>query len=341
VWFNITVNNLNRAPYIQAPYDEEPAMAEIDEDPAAQPVNLWDLNDVFGDLDVDDNLRFNIVAQPANVNTQIDGNGILSVSPSRNFHTNGDVEIEIRAVDAANASVNYTFLLEIKPVNDPPDQFALVAPVNNSRVVAATEDSLNLVTFSWRKATQNGGGASNIWEEGDKIAYLFKFILSVTNDTEYSFGPLADTTIASIDPNHLADSLGYEYDREVIMTWWVVGADSSGEMAESTTRNRLILSQLSVDEYGPDIPTVHFLSPSFPNPFNATTSVRFGLPVPGRVDVSVWDMHGRKVATLIEGEYSAGRYETTWSASAVPSGVYLIRMQSGDFTSLRKAILMK
>ncbi|MFC2150095.1 choice-of-anchor D domain-containing protein [Calditrichota bacterium] len=344
IWLTITVSNDNRAPFVAAEQEPEIFM----EDPADPPLVLWDLNEVFGDEDIaiDDALRFNIVSQPANVNTSI-GNGMLSVNPTPNFHTMVDeevrlIDIEIRAIDNEDASVNYTFQIGIEPVNDLPDPFALRTPANNSRAEVVDENNLGMLTFSWDAATQNGGAASNQWEADDIIGYMVYFTLDLLGDDEvFEYGPIFETSLVDVDPNAIADENEFEYDTTVVMTWWVEASDSAMMPTRSTSEFTLILPKLSVDDYGPEVPTVHFMSPSYPNPFNSTSHVRFGIPVPGNVEVTVWDMHGRKVATLADGQYSAGRYEATWVADRVPSGVYLIRMQSGEFTALNKAILMK
>jgi hypothetical protein len=89
------------------------------------------------------------------------------------------------------------------------------------------------------------------------------------------------------------------------------------------------------------VPDNYYISRSYPNPFNARTTVAFGLPKADQVDVSIWDMHGRKVATLATGRFEAGRYETVWNAVNSTSGVYIIRMETPNFRGLQKAILMR
>jgi hypothetical protein len=79
----------------------------------------------------------------------------------------------------------------------------------------------------------------------------------------------------------------------------------------------------------------------FPNPFNPTTTIRCELPGAGHVRLEVFDLVGRKVATLVEGRRPAGRLETSWDASRLPGGVYfyLLRTEGGMVT--RKAVLLK
>ncbi len=98
---------------------------------------------------------------------------------------------------------------------------------------------------------------------------------------------------------------------------------------------------LSVSEPPDDIPVGFTLQPAYPNPFNSSTTIQFGLPLPGMVDMTVWDIGGRRVATLVSGSYSAGRYEVTWDAASSPTGVYLIELRSKDFAAIRKVMLIR
>jgi hypothetical protein len=78
-----------------------------------------------------------------------------------------------------------------------------------------------------------------------------------------------------------------------------------------------------------------------PNPFNATTAIRFELRVASLVNLKVYDSNGRLVATLVEGWREAGDHEVTFYGSTLASGVYLAKLTSGGETSLQKVMLLK
>jgi hypothetical protein len=88
-------------------------------------------------------------------------------------------------------------------------------------------------------------------------------------------------------------------------------------------------------------PTAFFLSPNYPNPFNSSTLIEYGLPEPGSVKVDIFDILGRKVQTLVDGTQPAGYHQVTWKADKVPSGLYFYRIQAGEKTQTRKCLLMK
>ena len=79
---------------------------------------------------------------------------------------------------------------------------------------------------------------------------------------------------------------------------------------------------------GPDgIPDRFFLSPCFPNPFNPSTTIRYGLPQKSHVTMAVFTMLGQQVATLVKGEQEPGYHEVKFDASGLASGVFLCRLQ--------------
>lgn len=97
---------------------------------------------------------------------------------------------------------------------------------------------------------------------------------------------------------------------------------------------------------GANGPGATFLAGCRPNPFNATTTVRFGLAEGGEVLLTVHDAAGRRVAVLNEGRAEAGLLEHVWdgrdqAGREVPSGVYFVRLRAGGFRASAKAILLR
>ena len=90
-----------------------------------------------------------------------------------------------------------------------------------------------------------------------------------------------------------------------------------------------------------NLPTEYRLSQNYPNPFNPTTKIRYGLP--GRVNVSlkIYDLLGREVASLVNEQKPVGRYDVSWDATGMPSGVYFYRLQAGEFVETKKLILLR
>jgi hypothetical protein len=92
---------------------------------------------------------------------------------------------------------------------------------------------------------------------------------------------------------------------------------------------------------GQPLPQECALHQNHPNPFNATTALSYQLSVDSYVHLRVYDIAGRLVGTLVDGWRSAGRHELTFDASHLPSGMYVYRIQAGDWTESGKMILLK
>ena len=92
---------------------------------------------------------------------------------------------------------------------------------------------------------------------------------------------------------------------------------------------------------GEEIPTGFELGANYPNPFNAETVIPFGVPKASPVRIEVYDVLGRRVATLLDEIVAAGRHEVTWRVQALPAGVYLIRLTVGNVIQTQRATLMK
>jgi endonuclease/exonuclease/phosphatase family metal-dependent hydrolase len=87
-------------------------------------------------------------------------------------------------------------------------------------------------------------------------------------------------------------------------------------------------------------PLSYALYQNYPNPFNPGTVIRYQLPADGHVVVRVFDLLGREVAVLVDGKQKGGAHELRFLGAGLSSGVYLCRMQAGDFVQTRKLILL-
>ncbi|MEL6820502.1 MAG: FlgD immunoglobulin-like domain containing protein, partial [Calditrichota bacterium] len=93
-------------------------------------------------------------------------------------------------------------------------------------------------------------------------------------------------------------------------------------------------------------PQAFALNANYPNPFNPTTTISYDVREASDVRVSVFNMLGQEVRTLVSGKQAAGTHEVVWDATnnlgeAVSSGIYLYQLQAGDFVQTRKMILLK
>jgi len=110
-----------------------------------------------------------------------------------------------------------------------------------------------------------------------------------------------------------------------------------------TKLNDILQSKFGInsEEKEQIIPKEYSLYQNYPNPFNPTTTIKFDLPNDGIIALEIFDILGRRIATLIDDYKPAGSYEQVFNASSLASGVYVYKLQAGDFVSSKKMILLK
>jgi len=83
------------------------------------------------------------------------------------------------------------------------------------------------------------------------------------------------------------------------------------------------------------------LKQNYPNPFNPMTTIYYELPMTTDVDLSIFNLLGQKVATLVNKKQAPGRYQVQWDAGGFASGVYYYRLSSGKFVETKKLVLVR
>jgi hypothetical protein len=118
--------------------------------------------------------------------------------------------------------------------------------------------------------------------------------------------------------------------------------EAFGRDAEGKLGQLLELGQVNA-RFGPG---AFALQPNFPNPFNPSTTIRYQLAGDGPVRLEVFDILGQKVRTLVADLQTAGFHRVVWDSRddaqrQVAAGVYFSRLQAGEFTQVRKLLLLK
>ncbi len=108
-----------------------------------------------------------------------------------------------------------------------------------------------------------------------------------------------------------------------------------------------LIDQLSFDQatsaesINNQLPSEYSLEQNYPNPFNPSTTIEFSIPQESFVELKVFDVLGKEVATLVSDNYSAGNYKTNFGAKDLPSGMYIARISAGEYVQTRKMLLLK
>jgi hypothetical protein len=107
-----------------------------------------------------------------------------------------------------------------------------------------------------------------------------------------------------------------------------------------------IAAPTGVAEYGTGLPTSYSLSQNYPNPFNPTTQINFDIPRNSQVNLTIYNVLGQKVKTLINETLPAKKYKVDWdgtsdSGAKVASGIYFYKLQAGEFVQTKKMVMLK
>ena len=113
---------------------------------------------------------------------------------------------------------------------------------------------------------------------------------------------------------------------------WAVGTEGSVFAYRMVT---------GVPEKLPSLPTRSTLKQNYPNPFNPSTSIEYEVPTPSLVNITVYDLSGREVRTLVKQQHEPGVYRIQLSAQGLASGVYVYRMNAGEYTESKQMIILK
>ena len=103
----------------------------------------------------------------------------------------------------------------------------------------------------------------------------------------------------------------------------------------------LDLPEAVAAEEEPEVPGAFQLHQNYPNPFNPATTITFEAPAASNVRIQVFDMAGRLVATVVDGQYEAGLHRVVWDASRHASGLYHYRMEAGAVVQTKSMTLIR
>ena len=101
------------------------------------------------------------------------------------------------------------------------------------------------------------------------------------------------------------------------------------------------INSVGISNIGTEIPDKYSLYQNYPNPFNPSTTIKFDIPASSFANLKVYDINGREVAELVSQNLQAGKYQYTFDASGLSSGIYYFKLVSGEYNQIKKMILLK
>ena len=98
---------------------------------------------------------------------------------------------------------------------------------------------------------------------------------------------------------------------------------------------------VGVNQISSEVPNEFSLSQNYPNPFNPTTNFEFQIAKSGFVNLTIYDVMGREIESLVKGDLKPGTYEADWNASNFPSGIYFYTLRTTGYTETKRMVLIK
>lgn len=291
------------------------------------------------------------------------------------FHKNPDRAPDAYFTDSDTAGA---YVLD----NLPPGNYIILAiPLGH---YVPSFYSVNGTTINWKLATPiavNGNSVSGIniiVKAASTTSNGYTYIQGTVSTTTPLSGRIAKTT-AAVGVNgsvvYAADSsgtiAGYGITnasgsylitglapRTYSVTTYRIGYDNSTPVSASPSYDvngnpqpanaslSINSSVTSVSGANNALPTTYSLNQNYPNPFNPSTTISFTLPLAGRVKLTIYNIIGQQIATLVNGDFTAGAHAVVWNgrndrSEAAASGVYFYRLETKSFLAVRKMILLK
>jgi len=167
-------------------------------------------------------------------------------------------------------------------------------------------------TWHWQKIVVDGSSISvTAWADGEDMP----------DTATYSYEALTTTESASFILVGVTDD------------------DSSSVQVDEIWYNERPAG-LEISDEAP-IASRYELGQNYPNPFNPTTHIRFNIPETVNAKLTVFNVMGEEVATLVNGVMQAGGHTVSWNAASMPTGVYFYQLESGNFSQTKKLLLVK
>ena len=304
-----------------------PEIEDIDNQQIEEDGSLSIMVNVVSPIDI--SMTYHAESDTLDVVLSLD-NSALTATPSANW--NGTANILVMVTDENQLSDTTDFTLTVNAVNDPPEAFSVIYPTV-SDTFSTHMNSDTLIAFNWEESS----------DVDSDVTYTLTIELESFAYTDIHEN-ITDTTI-NISSNSFDPLLNITSQDEATFTYYVHSSDD--EYMISSDIGEFILSRevLGIND-GLSVPETFTLHQNYPNPFNPVTTLQYKLPEDSFVDVTVYDMLGNVVNNLVHTSQSSGYKSIQWNATnnqgePVSAGVYLYKIQAGDFVDTKKMILLK
>jgi type IX secretion system substrate protein len=210
------------------------------------------------------------------------------------------------------------------------DRFTTAGPV---AIYSCNEVNRAGNTIYFQLKLVNIGSTTSVGNVQAKIRVTDPYATGVINDST-NFGYIGAGQTATSSGNFGVTTANLPNNHTFVFQVEIFSNNSS--YWEDSTSVVVVLSELdNID------PKVFALKQNYPNPFNPSTKIKYTLPKSEKVKIEIFNLLGQKIKTLIYKKMPAGNHEIEFTAKNLPSGVYLYRIQSGEFQEVKKMVLLK
>lgn len=167
----------------------------------------------------------------------------------------------------------------------------------------------------------------------------------ITLNTGDIYGYSQDSVYHSSDDGYTWHNFSDGFAPQPYYLFNSLDADSNGYLYVGTATRGIFRTSSSVtsiiNNHNSENISVYNLMQNYPNPFNPVTKISYALPNAATVELKVYNVLGQLITTLVNEEKPAGFYEVDFNAANLPSGVYMYRIQAGDYVETKKMLLLK
>ena len=309
-------------------YDHSPVLSSIENHQTMEDVP-FSVN-IFAQSPIESQLTYNAYSDTSAIFVFLNGENIF-VGLQQNW--NGQGNITVVATDEYQLSDTTIFGVTVLPVNDSPSNFELLFPtiIDTVQISADTDET---IPFEWEESI----------DIDSEISYSLNIIFSnadILHEVEYNDILNTNYGVSTYEYAMLMsnNSLALAYIDYIVEA-------TDGEFNVVSDSGKFVLNNVSLSTQIDIKPERFSLHQNYPNPFNPTTTIAYDLPIASIVNITIYDMMGRKIKTLVNEHEAAGFKYTQWDGrndknESVSAGLYVYLLQTEKFMQNKKMIFLK
>jgi hypothetical protein len=224
--------------------------------------------------------------------------------------------------DASVGIVNYSSYLTVLDTS---------APVSPPLNVTKTDLGGGQIKITWNPNQEGDVAGYHIYYGGFN-GYSFTHVIDAGNVSSYTLSGVSLSDAIGVTAYDKSFSAANENASTIVNDNMTNGNESWFTYASAVT---------GITDKGNQLPREYQLSQNYPNPFNPTTTINYSIAKEGNVSLTVYNVIGSKVATIVNGYKPAGNYSVQFNGNNLASGIYLYKLESGNYNAAKKFVLIK